>query len=397
MDSLKKIFTFLRHSLFLVAPGGITALGLFLFASGRFNPLLHEDQAFFLILMQLQALGITIAKFGLDQVIFSRLGINEYVALSAFFKKRVIPLVIIYSLLLAIFYTSWNVSLLFSITLPLEVYGIILITEHNINRRFNRSFVLMLTGYPLVFTCLAAAWFLGIIIHRNSLLFIFLASALIKSVLATYFRVKQTRRDEADYSLQIPVQQVTNIWMFRSDQLLIATHLYSAGMGNVLSLTSYLFLAKLPEISGAFLAYLSPILYKRFENNIVYFSLRRILEDWFFWLINAGIILAFLVVYLFFDTNQAEDRWIFYLPFLFHCLLVLPANMTTYMRFKSVSLGQNNFQSMLAIVAGVLVVIIAIRMESPFLFALSMPVQLLMFIALYQISIIKKARLTLPG
>jgi hypothetical protein len=154
-------------------------------------------------------------------------------------------------------------------------------------------------------------------------------------------------------------------------------------------LASYLFFAKLPEISSSILIYLAPILYNKLEQQNDSFSLLRLFSSRLFLIINLLIILLFLFAFQFFYNGNKAKGILYLLPFLIQGLMILPINLITFLRFRSTRIREHKLQTALAIFPGLVVAALAIKIGSPLLLSLSVPVQLAVFLFIYQFTYAK--------
>jgi hypothetical protein len=134
----------------LLVPGFLYAI-LSLLISG--NIIFFENRSanlFLLNIAQLLSFGVTVAKYASDQMILAKLHPGEYLSLGYFFTKRVIPISILFCVFLFTTY-ELNTVLVLLFCIPIEVFVIIVVLEMNISRKYFKSLVLNLAGYPLVF------------------------------------------------------------------------------------------------------------------------------------------------------------------------------------------------------------------------------------------------------
>ena len=367
----------------LLLPGGLSSLLIFLLSSNRLLPNRSDLTLLILNLFQLQMLGITIVKYGIDQAILSRLRPGNFIKTSHLYKQRVIPLLILFCGVIG-YLKGWRYSLYFLAILPMEVLSLIITVELNISAKYKRGAFLTFLGYPLAFLSIFLVGFLGLL-SLNTIFIILFSSSLLRLLYALTHRNKAGKEDIAIMSYHIPLQQIGNFFMFRFDQLLIAWGVCATLFIKNFSASQYLFLAKFPEMSGGIIVGLAPILYKRFADDES-FSLSSLLKDKFFIFISLAIIIFQLAInFLFLQPQNIGASLLLYLPFILGTLLFLPTNLITYRFIKEVQIGKINWLNLLSILTGIILFSISLICHNPYILSLIVPCQLLTYILCFHI------------
>src|SRR6202007_648702 len=106
----------------------------------------------------------------------------------SFFKKRVLPLTLIFCAVIA-FLKGWIYALSLLLILPMEVMSIIVTIELSVSNRIKYASLLTLLGNPLVFILTYFAYRSGFL--SETMIFIFFTtSSLIRVTLSLFIRNK---------------------------------------------------------------------------------------------------------------------------------------------------------------------------------------------------------------
>jgi hypothetical protein len=379
-DSYKKIAI---DSFLLLFPGALTAILIFAIASNRLFPNNKDCTLFLLNLFQLQMLGITLVKFGIDQIIISRLQPGGRSTIDVFFKQRVFPLTLLFCIVIG-FIKGWIYAAFFALVLPMEVLYILVSTELSVSNRIKLSSILTLVGYPLVFI-LAYIAYTQNRLSDNIIFACFFVAALLKMVLSFAFRNKGAKAEIALLSYHIPVQQTGNYFMFRFDQLVIALGLTISFFSNKPLIMYYLFLAKFTEVATGVIVGLAPILYRKLGDQTGA-SFKKLFASKYFLLLSGGICIWQVTVSLFlFKPGNMHSDILLFLPFLLSSLLVLPANLVTYSLLKMAAVQKINRLNLGSCAIGLTVFCFVLLTNNIYIFSLIVPIQLLVYIILFQL------------
>ncbi len=382
-----KYKSFFLNSFLLLLPGALTALGIILFSAGRIGTIPSTVVSMIILVLQIQVFAITIAKYGLDINGFALLSTktNHSLELRSIFLQRVIPLAFLFSCGVAYFY-SFLIALIIFINSILESYSISVITEMNVNKEFKKSAIVNLLGYPLYFICLFIYSFLTENVSIESAISLLLFISILKAIYSFLVRKKQDQTISPNMSFHVSLQQILNYLLFKSDQIVIATlvikfHLLSFSDNDQ---NWFIYLSKFPEVISGVLVGLSALYLNGFALQI---NDQGILS-WYKKNIKNIMLAIFLLIFLAFFhflygiyTHQAA--LFIYLPFLLHCLLIVPTNLFTYIQLQRQDLQVLNKNYTIALVIGVLILLASWLSRQPLLLILMVPIQLIVFNVLF--------------
>jgi hypothetical protein len=392
MAQLKKIWN--NHSktgadfFMLLLPGALSSLLIFLISSNRLFPASKDYTLSLLNFYQIQMLGITIAKYGIDQMVISRLKPGHRTTTNSFFLQRVFPLTLLFCLVIG-FIKGWMYSAFLALILPMEVMSILISVEWSVSNRIKFTSLLTFLGNPLAFI-LAYTAYKHNLLSLNLMLACFLSSSLIRIIIALIFRNKGDKTAIAILSYHVPLQQVGNYFMFRLDQLIIAMSLGIYFFANKPLITHYLFLAKFPEVASGVIVSLAPIIYRQLGDR-TNASLKKLFKNKFFLLLSIGICSCQLIVLLLFKNPGMSGNTLLFFPFVLSSLLILPANLVTYVLLKNAEVPKINLLNLISIVAGLLIFGLVLLCNNIYIFSLIVPIQLLVYIIFFQVLYYKQS------
>jgi hypothetical protein len=372
----------------LLLPGAISALLIFFISS---NKLFSGDKDYTLSLLnfyQLQMLGITVAKYGIDQMVISRLQPGNRTDTNTFFIQRVLPLTLVFCIVIG-FIKGWIYAAFLALIIPMEIMSILVSVEWSVSNRVKFTSLLTLLGNPLAFI-------LTYIVHKQNLLSVnlmfacFLFSSLIRITLALLFRNKGSKTKIAILSYHVPLQQIGNYFMFRLDQVIIAMSLGISFFNNKSLITHYLFLAKFPEVASGVIVTLAPILYRHLGDQAEV-SLKKLFNDKLFLLISLCICICQFAVSFFLFKPGTDNDVLLFLPFVLSSLLILPANLVTYILLKKAEVPKINILNFMSCAVGLVVLGLVFLCNNVYIFSLIVPVQLLVYIIFFKLLYYEKA------
>ena len=372
----------------LLLPGAISALLIFFISSNRLFSGNKDYTLSLLNFYQLQMLGITVAKYGIDQIVISRLHPGHRTDTSTFFMQRVFPLTLLFCVIIG-FIKGLGYAVFLGLIIPMEIMSILITVEWSVSNKIKLASLLTLLGNPLAFI-------LSYIVYKQNYLSVnmmftcFLFSSLIRITLALFFRNKGSKIKIAILSYHVPLQQIGNYFMFRSDQVIIAMGLTISFFGNKTLITNYLFLAKFPEVASGIIVTLAPILYRRMGDQSGA-SLKKLFSDKLFILISVCICLSQFIVSLFlFKPHNVDYNILLFLSFVLSSLLILPANLVTYVLLKNAAVSKINILNLISCTIGLLIFGLVLFCNNIYIFSLVVPVQLLVYIFLFRFLYSKK-------
>lgn len=376
---------FFRNGLLLLFPGIFTSLVIVFLSSGSWCCIEKPMVLKVLQLIQFQMLGLTLCKFGVDQTGFAIL--QNWNKSRLQFKTiavyRVIPLALIYCFIISLFVGLWPAITLF-FTLFLEVYCIVVIAELNVNEKFKKVSYIMMAGYPVLFIILIIFSLLSYISIPVVCITIFLSSFL-KAFLSYNFRIESSNYIQPPLNFGIVLQQLLNYVLFRSDQLLIFSILFSSTIfsDRTLGINSLVYLTKYPELTNGILTavwvlYL-PILTPDFIASISLFLRKHCL---FVGALVIAIIVTGIYHYCFGQFSYTHPVLI-YLCFFFNAALGVPANMVTFHLLKAGKVYNIIRLSFLALSSGTALFMFSLYHHNPWIFIWIVPLQLILYITIF--------------
>ena len=326
---------------------------------------------------------MTIAKYAADQMILSKLQPNEKTNLSSFFIKRVFPIAFLFCLI--IYFTNGLMSSIgLIVCIPIEVFLIITIIEFNVSKKYYTALMLNLIGYPAIFV-LYIILSIFTTLTLNQLILMFVGVAFLKYLIAWQIRkTSNWRNDILIISPQVPVQQAGNYFLFRADQLFIATNLSRFNPLNFLIPADYLFYSKLTDLFSGIATSLGPILSK-FRDSKEEISYRLLFKNKLFIIINISALLLQLIVTLICIATHDKLHLLMIIPFMLVTIMIVPVNMINYEIYRTANLTLANKINMLCLLISVTMIGLNTVLKSTLLFSFLVPLQLFSYIVLFQI------------
>lgn len=369
----------------LLGSGLISALFLALLASQRLESIPSDSVVFVLLFVQWQVLGLTVAKLGIDQVVFATVTRDTTLRydLVNFLFTRSLPLGLGVSMAIAFIFSPFAGAVAL-VSILLDVYAVAGGADMNARRQFLVSTVANFLNYPLFFfllllTSLATS-------DINVILSCFAFSSLVRAAwifsrLRT-IRVHHLVRFSAAGSMV--AQQLGNYLLYRVDQLSLAF------LGAVSSLTlasseQYVFWAKFPELiaSGILILglFLLPPLLNRTDLAGRYLRIQISVDYWLFLGALAFMIIAAFAVYqLAWDGTLTYSEWQRSIPFLLHSILILPVHAISYLLLGDGQVASLVRNLVLSMAIGAIPWAVAYKLSSTFVLSLVVPIQLATFI-----------------
>jgi hypothetical protein len=326
---------------------------------------------FLLLFVQWQVLGLTIVKFGIDQVIFATISSNPTIrfSLSSTFVTHIAPAAIVYSLISG-YVLGLTAGVVILASLILDCFSIARSSELNALGRFFTTAVGTLVNYPL-FVLLVLYFAFNNHLGTNAILSSFLFASIVRAIWLEY---RTSSRMVAAHivckaNFQMALQQAQNYVLFRGDQLLIALVVYGFATGFVAQdeLQAYLFMAKFPELVSSGVVVLGTIAFPVLHL----LPDRRIHRDAglpraFIYMSSAGFALAILFgasayTLIYSGTIPATLA----IPFVLHALLIFPVNMITYSMLRSGHLSTLLHNLQYSIATGFSVLVVLALVDTP--------------------------------
>ena len=245
----------------------ISAVALTIITSNRWHLLDPQVGVRLVLFLQWQAFGLTIAKLGVDQVIFAAITDNPQRRLltSAHMRRRAIPLALAFRVLVAAVFDPWyGLACLASMLLDTE--SILLLADLNARERYTSVMTASLLNYPLFFLFL-----FGLQVWHQVSIGLALALFVMTSITRWAWLVLTRSVTTALPSLSIQGTALTgiapllNFLMFRGDQVLLGTTVISTLVATVGSdfIRQLLFLGRYQELLSGGIAILTGMLLPR--------------------------------------------------------------------------------------------------------------------------------------
>lgn len=376
---------FIKNGFLLLIPGLLSSLAIVLISSGKWHFIPKEVSLRLLQLIQFQMLGLTICKFGIDQTGFALLykqpGSN--LLIKDLFTKRVIPLAILYSIVIS-FFVGYLSAIVLCINLSLEVFALVVIAELNIAKGFKKISIIMLGGYPFLFA-IVLSYSLFETPSFVTICVVFLTASVLKFIVSYRLRFKSETFVLPILDVYVVYQQFLNYVLFRGDQILIFSALFSAFWfsDNNFSRSSLVYLTKYPELINGLLTavwvlYL-PQLTKDFTSSFKLFLGNNKL---FLFVLIAGICSVGIIHYLFGHISYWHPI-LLYTIFFLNIVLGIPVNMVTFHLLKEGRVKKIVQISVSSLLIGLLLFFISFYFQNSWFFVSIVPCQLLMYLSIF--------------
>jgi len=365
----------------LLGSGALSTLCLVLLTSNRLRVISAGDSIFVTLFVQWQMLGLTIAKVGIDSVVFAVLAGTSGLRpeLHQVWTRVVLPLSLAFGL--ASLY-SFGVAgaIVCALSAAIDSWSAAQVAWRGARQEFRRVVMANLLNYPLFFGSLfafsAAGW-----PGKATILGCFLASSIARGA---YLRLLPVEGTPARISVtyEVGAQQGLNFLLFRGDQMFLGAVGISLFVGSQLEIGQLLFLARFPEIASSVAVALGalfiPALFVDTPGSI-----RTVLARWRITALRAVLCLVALLasygLFLLFWKGPPLAAAMLP-PFVLAALMVVPANAMTYSMLRggyTRSLVRNLLLS-LSLGGGCLA--LATHAGSVVLLAWSVPVQMTAFV-----------------
>jgi hypothetical protein len=368
--------------LLLLVPGFLNALFSLLISSNRLFPDRSGITFFLINTAQLQGLGLVIAKCGVDQMLFAKLSQNEFVPLRHFFLKRVFPLTILFCLFLCLTKQPLT-SLFFLFCVPVEVYVNIVVCELNISRRYHKSLLLNMFGYPFIFIAYILLSYC-MVLNIWQVLIIFFVASIVKLIYAQYLRKLNTikKEDALLFSYYVPVLQVSNYLIFKADQVIISSNLMNTFFFRFMLPVDFLFFTKFTDLFSGIAGAFAPILAKFQKNKTGINAVSTLFKNPYFIALNLGMIILQIAISALLLKHFDVLHIKILIPYLITTLLIVPVNMLNYEFYKKNELKISSAINIVALIAVVFITAINMIIKSPVFFAYTVPIQLVLVLLL---------------
>jgi hypothetical protein len=368
----------------LLGSSVVSALGFVVIASNRWSSFSLSCGVFIILFAQWQALGLTIAKTGIEQVVFAMVTEDDksYLDPAGYVCRRVAWLSALFSLVVWRIFSPLAAAVAFA-TILLDAYSLIVMADLNARKRFRDSALANLLNYPLFFVAL-------FVVHRlvgvdvATALLLFLLSSLVRWLYLRSRRVTGPDLVEQGCraNLEMGLQQALNYLLFRADQIMVAVLGLQAQVQEHLGM--YLFLAKFPELAAGVLGIAGTVVFPMLylKQPLDYRLLRpragRLALGGAAFCGGVGLSLLF---YLGFWKGEGIPPQLA-LPFLVHALCIMLVNHITYSSLRQGYLQRLLMQLLISLAGGAFVVMWLGFNFSLLTLSWLVPIQLLAFVLL---------------
>jgi hypothetical protein len=316
----------------------LSGVCLTLIASNRFSVIKPSLGIFIILFIQWQTLGLTIAKFGIDQIVFASISSNKHI----YFKvrehilARVLPLTIFFAIAISFVFSPWAALVTF-ISILLDTYSLMLLADLNARGLHVQASISNLLNYPVFFLMLVAGvYFLEF--QENEILFIFGLSSFFRFAWTLKNRPipKDAKAVDCRGSLRMGIQQILNYCLCRLDQIVLPLII---GEYKIIEAShKFIFLSKFTELLSAMVvivgAVILPKVYISYPYNLKkFYSLTRSNLNRRVLFILLGLAILGPTLMLLTYTKFWSGSLIAFtttLPFLVHSLCIFPTYVITY-------------------------------------------------------------------
>jgi hypothetical protein len=319
-------------ALLLLLPGAIAALGLFAMSASLIPGLDRRTAASFLVFLPWQALGLTVAKFGVDSWILARGSqwTGATLPLRNVVVTRTLPAAVATAVLMGTRFPlvpalAGGVSVLF------DAIALIVASELSSHGRVRQAALSHFLRYPLFLATLPLVAVAAV--AEEPLIYLsFAASSIIRLLVLMALRSpRRLEAGEAPRSGSLALQQVLNYGLFKNDQL--AFSLLPAEQHALRQVLVYV--ARFPELVSAVIVSIGPLVYPAMRGMVSQEPGRRptaLLRS----LIGGGFACATAgVAYRALAPSGLAVPWHAVAAVVIHATLVLPVNVHTYECFAA--------------------------------------------------------------
>ncbi|MRR54706.1 MAG: hypothetical protein EG822_09380 [Deltaproteobacteria bacterium] len=331
-ESPKELKTALTGFVSLLGSSVISALGFIIISSNRFVEVESATAVFVILFVQWQTLGLTIAKTGIEQVVFAMVTANEktYLDPSRYVFRRAFPLAFLFSVVVLFVFSPWA-SVVAFFTIMLDTYSLIVMADLNARKRFKTTALSNLFNYPLFFIIFFALNYFQDV-GVTLVLTVFLLTSFARWTWLNCNRVVNADFEQVvcKVNLEMGIQQVLNYLLFRFDQIVLAIIGLKLTMHGDVGM--YVFLARFQElISGVVIlagTVLFPKMYIKYPINgwAIIINLKKHAH---YVIGYAATIFVAMVVYLNLWKGQPIPYYLA-LPFLIQTMCIVLVNNVTY-------------------------------------------------------------------
>lgn len=320
----------------LLSSGFFSAIGFMIIASNRWSILEPSTTVFLILYVQWQTLGLTISKIGIENVVFAAVSKDESIFFSSqrYILQRVFPLAVLFSTVVYFVFSPFAALVTF-FTLLVDIHSIIKMADLNARRYYLLTSIANLLNYPLFFLIM----FVSLVffdLKVNGILIIFLVCSLARWLWLIKMDIARNNMKKVFcvVGAAMGTQQVLNYLLFRLDQIVLGTTVFSTFFVSPDPdfIHKFVYMAKFPELISGVIVIAGTVLFPKFfichpiNLNFLCEQFKRHSVMIFCFFIS---IISFSVMYI---NIWVGDRinWLFAAPFLVHSVCIFPANVITY-------------------------------------------------------------------
>lgn len=372
----------------LLGSGVISAVALTIITSNRWHLLDPGVGVSLVLFLQWQAFGLTIAKLGVDQVIFAAITENpkRRILTSPHMRRRAIPLALAFGVLVALVFNPWYGIACFA-SMILDTESVLLLADLNARERYTSVMTASLLNYPLFFLFL-----FGLQVWRPVTIGLALGLFVLTSFARWAWLIFNRSFPTALPTLSIQgtgltgIAPLLNFLMFRVDQVLLGTTVVSTLVATVGSdfIRQLLFLGRYQELLSGGIAILTGMLLPRLHLRYPFVArdlVRTAATRRWSILGYVGAVAVSLAVYTL-VWRGAPLPAILLICAAVSALLILPANALTYSMIRQGHLLGLVRNLAVAVTIGLATVVASYKLAAPMIFVVAVPLQLVVFVAL---------------
>jgi len=249
------------RSAVLIASQAFSGVFLILLTSRRLESIPESAASGLVQIIQWQGLCLTVAKFGIDLVVFAAVSENPEVRFDPLnhLIRKAIPVAIVFSILLGVVVSPW-IGAAILLTVPLDVWCIMSIADLNARRHIVLSALAALFNYPVLFcgmilmakancTSVVAICLAFTIASATRFLFI-------QVVTRTTRQMGSLRNVDSRVDYWMAVQQSLNFFLYRADILLVG--LIEPRNLPSIEVQHIVFLSRCPELFATLCTTIAP-------------------------------------------------------------------------------------------------------------------------------------------
>lgn len=373
--------------LHLLGSGLLAGAGLVAIASNRWHILDSSGVIFVLLFVQWQTFCLTIAKCGLEQVVFVTVSLNPALCydLRSATARRIAPLAALTAVVALTAFPAWA-AIAMAVSVVMDAASLMIVGEMNARGRHGIAAISNLLSYPLLFVLLFVASMLGEA-HPPQFAVLFVATSVARLVWLGSQRDIPPDAINVVPRVQVSIgaQQVGNYALFRSDQVLLGAAWIQAQLETSATfVAAYLFLAKLPELSAGVFNIVGRVLFPALLDPAA--RLKREYRG------GAGIAVTIAgvaaiavagVAYLWFWDGAEGLTYADAVPFLVHAALILPVNLATFSMLSRGLVARVLRAIAVGLMAGLGLLLTGIVLHRPDVTPWVVPLQLAAFLGAY--------------